>query len=175
MGNPWLRLATKLTATGSTASLSWKTYLCPVPLTQQCSSGEQRTQASRLHVFRNNVYSSAQCVLYCHMSILRCGMTCNVWNNAGQPRPITGFNQHTDYVNCLAAAKSRAVVVSAGLRAEVFLWDVQKAISTTVQVITGTCTAVIGQLVYACFPILGLQAVVNWHPASGIPCLLEML
>lgn len=77
--------------------------------------------------------SSAQSVLYCHVTLPCCDKS-NAWHVAGQPRPITGFNQHTDYVNCLAAAKSRPVVVSAGLRAEVFLWDVQKAIRTSVQV-----------------------------------------
>ncbi|DBA75032.1 TPA: hypothetical protein ACH3X1_010369 [Trebouxia sp. C0004] len=48
-------------------------------------------------------------------------------DHTGEPAPIATFNQHTDYVNCLAAAKSAPIVASAGLRAEVFLWDVQKA------------------------------------------------
>ncbi len=53
---------------------------------------------------------------------------------AGEPAPIATFNQHTDYVNCLAAAKSTPIVASAGLRAEVFLWDVQKAMRINEQV-----------------------------------------
>ncbi|KAL3143253.1 hypothetical protein ABBQ38_002103 [Trebouxia sp. C0009 RCD-2024] len=46
----------------------------------------------------------------------------------GAHEPLATFNQHTDYVNCLAGGKSRAKVASAGLRAEVFLWDIQRGI-----------------------------------------------
>ncbi len=55
-------------------------------------------------------------------------------NVAAEPASIATFNQHTDYVNCLAAAKARPIVASAGLRAEVFLWDVQKAMRINDQV-----------------------------------------
>lgn len=53
---------------------------------------------------------------------------------SGEPAPIATFNQHTDYVNCLAAAKATPRVASAGLRAEVFLWDIQKAMRINEQV-----------------------------------------
>lgn len=48
-------------------------------------------------------------------------------DSAGEPTAIATFKQHTDYVNCLAAAKVTPIVASAGLRAEVFIWDMQKA------------------------------------------------
>lgn len=57
-----------------------------------------------------------------------------VWQIAGEPEPLATFNQHTDYVNCLAGGRSRAKVASAGLRAEVFLWDIQKGIRIHEQV-----------------------------------------
>lgn len=53
---------------------------------------------------------------------------------AGAQDPLATFNQHTDYVNCLAGGKSRAKVASAGLRAEVFLWDIQRGIRIHEQV-----------------------------------------
>lgn len=52
--------------------------------------------------------------------------------HAGDPE--FGFNQHTDYVTCLAAARTRPLVASAGLRGEVLLWDVQKAMRSGDQV-----------------------------------------
>lgn len=57
-----------------------------------------------------------------------------VWQLVGEPEPLATFKQHTDYVNCLAGGRSRAKVASAGLRAEVFLWDIQKGIRIHEQV-----------------------------------------
>lgn len=61
-------------------------------------------------------------------------MLINLRLAVGEPAPIATFNQHTDYVNCLAAAKATPRVASAGLRAEVFLWDIQKAMRINEQV-----------------------------------------
>ena len=52
----------------------------------------------------------------------------------GKDPPLASFSQHTDYINCVAAAKDKPLVASAGLRAEVFLWDIQKAMRINEQV-----------------------------------------
>ena len=80
---------------------------------------------------------------------------------AGEPAPIATFNQHTDYVNCLAAAKARPLVASAGLRAEVFLWDMQTAmrINEQVALLSASCPLYLYHLLIlehaTCRPVFG--------------------
>ena len=83
---------------------------------------------------------------------------------AGQPAPIATFNQHTDYVNCLAAAKSTPIVASAGLRAEVFQWDVQKAMRINEQVIS--CLAALHSMSHSAWQCIFCTAHLNLPPSS---------
>ncbi|KAK9814325.1 hypothetical protein WJX72_004061 [[Myrmecia] bisecta] len=58
-----------------------------------------------------------------------------VWqaNGTGTVEPMCTLMQHSDYAIALAAAPSQAIVASAGLCSEVFLWDLNAAIKVAVQ------------------------------------------
>ena len=50
---------------------------------------------------------------------------------AGNVTPRATLYNHTDYVTCLAAAKSVPYFVSGGLRGQVNLWDLQSVLTSS--------------------------------------------
>ncbi|CDY40696.1 BnaC03g34120D [Brassica napus] len=56
--------------------------------------------------------------------------TVKTWDSLSDGACTRTFRQHTDYVTCLAvAAKNSNVVASGGLGGEVFIWDIEAALS----------------------------------------------
>ncbi|MCD9639338.1 hypothetical protein HAX54_023778 [Datura stramonium] len=56
--------------------------------------------------------------------------TVKVWNGLSEGSCIRTLRQHSDYVTCLASAeKNSNVVASAGLGGEVYIWDLEGALS----------------------------------------------
>ncbi|KAL7094510.1 hypothetical protein ACP275_11G107800 [Erythranthe tilingii] len=56
--------------------------------------------------------------------------TIKVWNSLSDGACARTFHQHSDYVTCLAAAeKNSNVIASGGLGGEVFVWDIEAALS----------------------------------------------
>lgn len=53
--------------------------------------------------------------------------TVNLWRASSPGDCLVSFQQHADYVTCLAAASQRGWVASGGLRGEIFLWDLTAA------------------------------------------------
>jgi WD repeat-containing protein 48 len=53
--------------------------------------------------------------------------TVNLWQASSPGDCLVSFQQHADYVTCLAAATQRGWVASGGLRGEIFLWDLAAA------------------------------------------------
>ncbi|GMI88807.1 LATERAL ROOT STIMULATOR 1 [Hibiscus trionum] len=57
--------------------------------------------------------------------------TLKTWNCLSDGTCTRTFRQHSDYVTCLAAAeKNTNVVASGGLGGEVFIWDIEAAVTT---------------------------------------------
>ncbi|XP_027774625.1 WD repeat-containing protein 48-like isoform X3 [Solanum pennellii] len=58
--------------------------------------------------------------------------TVKVWNGLSEGSCTRTLGQHSDYVTCLASAeKNSNVVASAGLGGEVYIWDLEGALSPT--------------------------------------------
>ncbi|KAE8695455.1 WD repeat-containing protein 48-like protein isoform 2 [Hibiscus syriacus] len=58
--------------------------------------------------------------------------TLKTWNCSSDGTCTRTFRQHSDYVTCLAAADKNAnIVTSGGLGGEVFVWDIEAAVTTT--------------------------------------------
>ena len=55
----------------------------------------------------------------------------DIWSlGAGVQKPTATLYCHTDYVTCLAAAKSSPHFVSGGLRGQVNLWDLNAVLNS---------------------------------------------